>query len=71
MLEVSADLTLFTQGIMAAAPHGERKDQRDQENADRVVPVEKLETVVLDAFIGVGPRAPADCARNHHQQRNG
>ena len=56
---------------MACASHREREDKRDEKNANRIVPIEKFETVALDAFIRVGPRPPADGAGNHHQQRNG
>src|SRR5882762_10289451 len=52
------------------ASHGECEDERDQEYSQRVVPVEELKAIVLYAFEGVSPGAPADGARDHHQQRN-
>ena len=55
---------------MPRASHRESKQERNQKNANRIVPVEKLETIALDAFVSVGPRSPANGARDHHQQRN-
>ena len=42
----------------------------NQEYANGIVPVKQLEPIVFYAFIRIGPGAPADGARNHHQQRN-
>src|SRR6185436_4372897 len=51
----------------AAGAQGEGIEERDQEDADRVVPVEELEAVALGGLVGVGPGPPADGARDHHQ----
>src|SRR5579863_953656 len=66
-------VNIFNKGKRPAvnAAHGQREDQRNQENADGVVPVEKFEAVILHAFVSVGPRAPADGAGDDHQQRDG
>ena len=41
--------------IVAGAAHGVPQHQGNQEDADRIVPVEQLETVVLHALEGIGP----------------
>src|ERR1700756_1032134 len=56
--------------VVAGASHRVAEDQRDQQDPDRVVPIEKLEAIVLDALVGIGPGAPANGARDHHQQRD-
>ena len=55
---------------MAAAPHGQSKNERDQKNTNRIIPVEKFKPVILHAFEGVGPGSPTDCGGNHHDQGN-
>ena len=35
---------------MAGAPQGQGEEQRTQKNAERVIPIKKLETIVLDAL---------------------
>ena len=59
-----------TVGIVPRASHGEGENHGDKENADRIVPVEQLEAIILDAFVSIGPRTPADGAGDHHQQRD-
>ena len=59
-----------TVGVIRGASHGEGENQGNQENADGIVPIEKFETIILDALVGVGPRTPADGAGNHHDERN-
>src|SRR5260370_37983672 len=55
-------------GMVSGGGRGEGQDEREQKNTDGVVPVKQLETVRLDAFVGVGPGAPANGAGDHHQQ---
>jgi len=55
-------------GVVTGAAEGMAENESDQEDSDRVIPVEKLEAVVLDALVGVGPLPPADGAGDHHQQ---
>src|ERR1700721_1346698 len=55
-------------GIVARASHGEGKNQGDQEYADSIVPVKKLEAIILDALISIRPGPPADGAGCHHQK---
>jgi hypothetical protein len=59
-----------TVGVIRRASHGEGENQGDEENANGVIPIEQLETVILDPLVGVGPRTPADGAGNHHDERN-
>src|SRR5207247_11091589 len=56
--------------IIRRAPQSESEYHRNQEDADCVVPIEQLEPIVLDAFVCVCPRSPADGAGDHHDQRN-
>ena len=42
-------------GIIARAAHSVAEDQRDQENANGIVPVEQLEAIVLHSLVGIGP----------------
>src|SRR5215469_6678240 len=55
---------------MAGAAQRERQHQRDQEDAESVVPVEELKAIVLNPLESVGPGAPADSTGNHHEQGN-
>ena len=55
----------------AGRAQGERQDERDQKDADGIVPVEEFEPVVLRHLAGVGPRTPANGARNHHHHGHG
>jgi len=55
-------------GIVGCAAHRKGQHQRDKENPDGIVPVKKFKAIILHAFVGVCPRAPADGARNHHQK---
>src|ERR1700679_331461 len=55
---------------MPGVAHRVPQDQRNQEDAESVVPVKQLEAIILDALVSVGPGAPANGARNHHEQCN-
>ena len=59
-----------TGSVVATTSQGEGKDERNQKNANRVVPIKKLEAIILDALVGIGPGSPADGAGDHHQQRD-
>src|SRR5579864_4843940 len=59
-----------TVGVIRRAPHSEGEYEGNKEDAHRVVPIKKLEAIILNALISVGPRTPADSARDHHDQRN-
>src|SRR5690348_14173775 len=54
--------------VMSSAAQRVAKNQGNQKNADRIVPIKQLEAVILDAFIGVRPGTPANRAGDHHQQ---
>src|SRR5690348_1258883 len=56
--------------VVGGASHGEGEHQGNEENSGRIVPVEKLKTVVLNTFVSVRPGAPADGAGDHHQKRD-
>ncbi len=64
------DVVQETRSVVASASHGEREDQRHEKNTDGVVPVKQLEAIILDALVGIGPGAPANGARNHHDECN-
>src|SRR5262249_42480759 len=64
------DIIEKTVGIVHGATQGQRKHQGNEKNPDCIVPVEELEAVILDTLVSVGPRAPADGTRDHHQQCN-
>jgi hypothetical protein len=65
-----ADVIQEAVRVMPGTSHGESQNQRDEEDADGVIPVKQLEAVVLDALVSVGPGAPADGARDHHEKCN-
>ena len=44
-----------TGGIVGSGSHGVPENESHQEDADGVVPVEKLEAVILHTLVGVGP----------------
>ena len=64
------DLTVQENIDLYADLHGVTEDERDEKDSNRVVPVEEFEAIVLHALVGIGPGAPADGARDHHQQRD-
>src|SRR4029077_15990073 len=57
-----------TRGIVSDAAEREREYQRRQENPNGVVPVEELKRIILHAFVGIGPRPPADRRDHNHRQ---
>jgi len=61
-----ADVVQKTRSIIRSIAHRKRQCDRDQENAEGVVPVKQFETVVLHAFIGVRPGTPTDRAGEYH-----
>src|SRR6266403_692514 len=64
------DVVQEARGIIRGTSYGERQHQRDEKNADGVVPIEQFETVILHTFISICPGAPTNRARNHHNQGN-
>src|SRR5207249_8300007 len=61
-----ANVVQKTRGIVRSIAHRKGQRDRDQENAKSIVPVKQFETVVLYAFIGVGPGAPTDRTGEYH-----
>src|ERR1700689_5649324 len=51
-------------------PQGETPNQTAQNNAQHVIPVEKLKGKSRGEFHGVRPRPPAQHAEDHERQRN-
>ena len=72
-VDVVGGVDVCEEGSWAAgvAAHGEGEQQGDEEDAEPVVPVVKLETIVARAFEGVGKGAPADGAEDGHEQGGG
>src|SRR5437667_11599044 len=65
-----ADVVQKTRSITRSIAHRKRQCDRDQENAEGVVPIKQFETVVLHAFIGVRPGTPTDRAVEYHWKRS-
>src|SRR5277367_4564854 len=59
-----------TRRIIRSASHRERQHHRHQKNPHRIIPVKKLEPVILHALERVRPGAPTNSRSNHHYQRN-
>lgn len=55
-------------GAVRRGAHGEGEQQGEQNDADGIVPVEKLEAIAGRELEGVGPRSPADGAGDHHEK---
>jgi hypothetical protein len=71
----NAEMRLGDVGKEAAARRtgaakGEGQDQREQQDADRVVPVEQLEPPLLGReLLRIGPRSPAEHRDDAHHHR--
>src|ERR1700693_819356 len=57
-----------TRWAIVRAAHGKSQREREEENTDGIVPIEKLEAVALYALERVGPRSPTDRSSHHHDQ---
>jgi hypothetical protein len=56
-------------GVGAAQRHTDQ--QRAEQNAPDVIPIEEFKAPILAEFLRVGPASPAEHAEHHHHQRHG
>src|SRR5580692_984404 len=59
-----------TRRVVSRTAQRERAHQRNQKNADRIIPIKKFKAIILHALECIGPRSPADRAGDRHQQRD-